>query len=109
MGNCPNAANLGSSQKDMAARIIHAGDVRGFSDQMINFALKAAFIESSLGTRMGPPWAGSDHLGLYQWPPHPGAVHLFEASRWKQFHRLGRVPGRGEIQQHLLRYGNQDL
>ena len=81
MGNCPNAANLGSSQKDMAARIIHAGDVRGFSDQMINFALKAAFIESSLGTRMGPPWAGSDHLGLYQYDAKTWASLKHEGSR----------------------------
>lgn len=64
---CPNASNLNAAQKDMAARIITAGDTRGFSDQMINFALKAAFIESSMGTNMGASRPGGDHIGLYQY------------------------------------------
>lgn len=64
---CPNASNLNAAQKDIAARIIHAGDTRGFSDQMINFALKAAFIESSMGTNMGASRPGGDHIGLFQY------------------------------------------
>ena len=64
---CPNASNLSAAQKDIAARIITAGDKRGFSDEMINFALKAAFIESSMGTNLGASRPGGDHIGLYQY------------------------------------------
>lgn len=64
---CPNAQNLDNAQKDMMARIIGAGQSRGFSDQMIDYALKAAFIESSMGNNLGPPSTGSGHIGLFQY------------------------------------------
>lgn len=64
---CPNAQNVDDAQKDMMARIIGAGQARGFSDQMIDYALKAAFIESSLGNNMGSPYVGSTSIGLFQY------------------------------------------
>lgn len=64
---CPNTENLDNAQKDMMARIIGAGQSRGFSDQMIDYALKSAFIESSLGNNMGAPYAGSTSVGLFQY------------------------------------------
>ena len=64
---CPNASNLNTTQKDVLAQITYVGDSRGFSDQMIQFALKAAFIESSLGLNTGASRPGGDHMGLFQY------------------------------------------
>lgn len=63
---CPNASNLRTSQKDMLNRIIQAGAMRGFDGRMIDYALKSAFIESSLGDNMGAR-AGTGHVGIFQY------------------------------------------
>lgn len=85
---CQNAMNIDNSQKDIAARVIQVGDARGFTDQMINFALKSAFIESSLGNMVGPPSPGSDHIGLYQ----------YDAVSWRD---LGHTGERNNIDNQI--------
>ena len=64
---CAQLSELNSEQKDMAAKIIYAGTQRNFSPSMIEFAVRAAFIESSLGLNIGPSRPGGDHIGLYQY------------------------------------------
>ncbi|QYG09826.1 hypothetical protein [Janthinobacterium sp. PAMC25594] len=78
--DCPNANNLGTSQKDMLNRIIQAGAVRGFSGAMIDYALKSAFIESSLGDQLGAR-AGTGHVGIFQ----------YDQPTWNSLHHTGSI------------------
>ena len=99
---CTNSQPLHQSQRDMSSRIKAAGAARGFSAEEIAYALKAAFIESSLGDAMAAR-AGTSHIGLYQYDPvtwkalgHAGSITSVDAQITAFYNDMSKYTARYE-------------
>jgi hypothetical protein len=67
MGNVKMANSLGFKQAGLGRIIVAYGKKSGFSAEMVNLAVKVAFIESSLGQSTSNGIEGNTSKGLYQY------------------------------------------